>query len=118
MSHQTQIEHVNKTYYRWADGCGHAEPDRGSQEWGRWNAEHGPGGEGGDERICMLTPVGEFCEICTDENEGDEVACRVRPTASERRVAAAEAVCPCPCGHDDGGSCGTCAWVHVRVERS
>ena len=106
-------EHANKTYYRWAESCGHPAPEPGSPEWAQWDAIHGPGG---DERVCTLTPVGEFCPICTDENDGDETACRVRPTAAERRIAAAEAVCGCPCGHDDGGSCGTCAWVHTKAK--
>jgi hypothetical protein len=71
------------------------------------NAEdgsHEPGFE--DTAVCM------WC------GEGVVGGREDKPTASDRRARAAEAICGCPCGHDDGGSCLTCAWVHRQAEEA
>ena len=89
-------EHGTLPLFRSADSCGHPEPPQpafgglcgydADGRWSEWDADH-PKSDDLRERVCLLTPAGSACPVCTDEArdeedlpEDDYVACRLAGT--------------------------------------
>jgi hypothetical protein len=56
--------------YKSADDCGHPAPeDDTSDAYAKWEDDH-PEGEGLSEcvQICHLSPIGVFCQECSQDN--------------------------------------------------
>jgi hypothetical protein len=65
--------------YATAERCPHIEPpepetpDADDGQWAAWDDDHPPSADGGNERICLDTQIGEACPDCTEyarENRG------------------------------------------------